>query len=43
MGASMSDVDPGAAKGIAITGLRRTNGDWQYSIDGGTTWNAIGA
>src|SRR6202051_3942444 len=43
IGASISDVDAGAVKGIAITGLSSTNGSWQYSIDGGTTWTAIGA
>ena len=43
IGASISDVDAGAVKGIAITGLTSTNGTWQYSIDGGTTWTAIGA
>ena len=37
------DVDAGAVKGIAITGLTSTNGTWQYSIDGGTTWTAVGA
>ena len=43
IGASISDVDAGAVKGIAITGLSSTNGSWQYSIDGGTTWIAVGA
>ncbi len=43
IGASISDVDAGAVKGIAITGLTSTNGTWQYSIDSGTTWTAIGA
>ena len=43
IGASISDVDAGAVKGIAITGLTSTNGAWQYSINGGTTWTAIGA
>ena len=43
VGASISDVDAGAVNGIAITGLTSTNGTWQYSIDGGATWTAIGA
>jgi VCBS repeat-containing protein len=43
IGASISDVDAGAVKGIAITGLTSTNGTWHYSTDGGTTWTAIGA
>ncbi|GGU56886.1 hypothetical protein GCM10009504_12330 [Pseudomonas laurentiana] len=37
-----TDVDTGAVKGIAITGLTSTYGTWQYSIDAGTTWNTIG-
>ena len=43
IGASIIDVDAGAVKGIAIIGLTTTNGTWQYSIDGGTTWTAVGA
>jgi subtilisin-like proprotein convertase family protein len=27
-----------APEGIAVTGIDNTNGDWQYSLDGGTTW-----
>ena len=42
IGTSISDVDIGAVKGIAITGLSSTDGTWQYSTDGGTTWTAIG-
>ena len=40
---NISDVDAGAVQGIAITALSATNGSWQYSIDNGTTWNAISA
>src|SRR5207244_4440643 len=43
LGASISDVDSGAVQGIAITGLGSTNGAWQFSTDGGTTWTAVGA
>ena len=43
VGSSISDVDSGAVQGIAITGLTATNGTWQYSSNGGTTWTAIGA
>jgi hypothetical protein len=33
----------GAAPGIAVTALTGTkNGIWQYSLDGGTTWLALG-
>jgi hypothetical protein len=42
-GSSIGDVEAGAVKGIAITGLTSTNGAWQYSIDGGTTWAVVGA
>ncbi|HEY9809223.1 MAG TPA: putative Ig domain-containing protein [Halomicronema sp.] len=35
----INDVDVGAVKGIAVTGVDNTNGKWQYSIDSGTSWN----
>ena len=38
-----TDVDSGAVRGIAITGLNSGNGQWQYSINGGTSWSAVGA
>ena len=38
---TITDPDPGAEQGIAITAVGDTNGSWQYSLDGGTTWNAI--
>ena len=41
---TVTDPDAGALKGIAITSLgTATNGSWQYSIDGGTTWTAFPA
>jgi len=42
LGASVSDVDAGALEGIAVTGLNSSNGTWQFSTDGGATWNAVG-
>jgi VCBS repeat-containing protein len=39
----ITDVDSGAAKGIAITGRNQTNGTWYYTTDGGSTWTAVGA
>ena len=37
---TVTDPDSGALKGIAITTAPApTNGTWQYSIDGGTTWS----
>ncbi|MFO0930270.1 MAG: cadherin domain-containing protein [Gemmataceae bacterium] len=38
---AITDAD-GDPKGIAITGLTGSNGVWEYSIDGGTTYTAIG-
>ena len=39
---AVSDVDTGAASGIAIFGLDSGNGTWQYRLDGGTTWINVG-
>jgi|GEM_PF-4029262 len=33
-----ADFDP---RGIAVTGIDNTNGTWQYSTDGGTTWQNL--
>uniref|UniRef100_UPI0035B489A0 DUF4347 domain-containing protein n=1 Tax=Zoogloea sp. TaxID=49181 RepID=UPI0035B489A0 len=41
LGSTVSDVDAGALQGIAITATNTGNGAWQYSTDGGTTWNAV--
>jgi len=38
-----ADVDIGALKGVAITGLTGTYGTWQYSTNNGASWNDIGA
>ncbi|MCA9093555.1 MAG: hypothetical protein KDA68_08725, partial [Planctomycetaceae bacterium] len=39
----ITDADPGALQGIAIIGLTgTTNGNWQFTIDNGTTWAPIG-
>ncbi|MCT7949532.1 putative Ig domain-containing protein [Ancylothrix sp. C2] len=38
----INNVDTGAVKGIAVTGVDNTNGQWQYTIDG-TTWNDFSA
>jgi uncharacterized delta-60 repeat protein len=40
MGLGEADVD-GDALGIAITAADNTNGTWQYSTDGGTTYQPI--
>ena len=40
---SITDVDAGALRGIAITSFTgATTGVWQYTLNGGTTWIAIG-
>ncbi|MBS0155651.1 MAG: cadherin domain-containing protein, partial [Nitrospira sp.] len=38
----ISDVDSGAAKGLAITGSNETTGTWYYTTNGGTTWTVVG-
>ncbi|MFM7678745.1 MAG: LamG-like jellyroll fold domain-containing protein, partial [Roseiflexaceae bacterium] len=38
---SNTDSDTGAAKGIAITAAPSTDGQWQYSANGGTSWTSI--
>ena len=38
----VTDVDTGAVNGIAVTSLSSGTGTWQYSIDGGSTWTAVG-
>ncbi|WP_121989380.1 DUF4347 domain-containing protein, partial [Nitrospira lenta] len=38
----ITDVDSGASKGLAITGSNETNGTWYYTMNGGTTWTAVG-
>ncbi|TWT84883.1 PilZ domain protein [Planctomycetes bacterium CA13] len=42
-GDRITDVDSGAIEGIAVTSVDDTNGTWQYSTDGGSTWTAFGA
>lgn len=41
-GAAVTDLDAGALKGIAVTGVDNSNGTWQYALDG-VTWTAFGA
>ncbi len=42
VGSSISDVDTGALKGMAIIGLTSGTGTWQYSINGGANWTNMG-
>ncbi|MGB5676410.1 MAG: DUF2341 domain-containing protein, partial [Gammaproteobacteria bacterium] len=39
----ISDADPAALEGIAVVGVDNTNGSWEFSIDGGSTWTAFNA
>mgnify|MGYP003669514198 CR=1 FL=1 len=41
-GDRITDPDTGDSEGIAITSLSSGNGTWQYSTDGGSSWNAVG-
>ncbi|WP_369408046.1 VCBS domain-containing protein [Kordiimonas gwangyangensis] len=36
---SITDVDGSASEAIAVTEVDNTNGVWQYSTNGGTSWN----
>jgi Ca2+-binding RTX toxin-like protein len=38
VGSSITDPDSGALQGIAITGATSTNGAWQFSTNGGSSW-----
>ena len=41
-GDPITDVDSGAVEGMAITWVDNSNGTWQYSTNGGASWNPIG-
>jgi Ca2+-binding RTX toxin-like protein len=40
---NVSDPDAGAVTGLALTALDTTHGSWYFSINNGSTWNAVGA
>ncbi|MFM7738617.1 MAG: hypothetical protein ACKO9H_04375, partial [Planctomycetota bacterium] len=40
---SITDPDGSAVEAIAITGLNTSLGNWQYSVNGGTSWLTINA
>ncbi len=42
-GDRITDVDSGSLEGIAVTAVEDTNGTWQYSTNGGSTWNNFGS
>jgi hypothetical protein len=37
-----SDVDVGDKRGIAITTAQQSNGGWQFTLNGGATWDWVG-
>ncbi len=39
----ISDVGQGASEGIAVYSADSGAGEWQYSADSGSTWNALGS
>jgi Ca2+-binding RTX toxin-like protein len=39
----ITDTDPGALVGIAVTGADTAHGNWQYTTNNGATWNPLGA
>lgn len=41
-GDPITDTDAGALEGIAVTAVDNTNGNWQYSINSGVSWNSFG-
>jgi hypothetical protein len=42
IGDSVSDVGNGALEGIAVYAADPGNGEWQYSLDNGNTWESAG-
>ena len=38
----VTDADPGAVSGIAVTAVDNTNGTWQYTTNAGGQWNSFG-
>jgi VCBS repeat-containing protein len=41
LGSSVTDADPEALQGIAITAANSTHGTWEYSINGGASWSNL--
>ena len=42
-GDRITDVDTSSVEGIAVSALNSGSGIWQYSLDGGTNWQSVGA
>ena len=43
LGGNVTDVDNVAVTGVALTAALTTDGSWHYTLDGGTTWIAVGS
>jgi len=43
VGSSITDSNSSPVEGIALTGLSSGNGTWQYSVNGGSSWGAVGS
>ncbi|MBF0626037.1 MAG: tandem-95 repeat protein [Magnetococcales bacterium] len=43
LGVSVADLDSGALEGIAVYATGNDTGTWQYSLNGGGSWQAMGA
>jgi VCBS repeat-containing protein len=41
--APITDVDDNSSEGIAVIGADSTNGDWEFSLNNGSTWTAFSA
>ena len=42
-GTAISDIDREAEQGLAATGVDNVNGQWQYTIDYGSSWSDLSA
>src|SRR5207253_2324490 len=40
---TITEVDAGAVRGLAVTGADDAHGTWQFSTDGGSSWTALGS
>lgn len=43
LGSNVTDADAGAVTGVALTAVDASQGTWYYSVNGGTSWVAVGA
>ena len=43
LSANITDANIADKKGIAVTAVDNTNGEWQFSLDAGLSWKPVGA